>query len=335
MRRRPPVRPFHARPTYLSCSPRRPAARRTPSRWRTSDQTLSYRDLDIRANQLAHHLRALGVGPETIVALCVERSFDMVVALIAILKAGAAYLPLDPNYPKERLDFMLTDAAAPLLVTHGALRQPARTSARVVRLDVDAARIDRHPTSAPLPPRPSHAAYVIYTSGSTGKPKGVTVTHHNVLRLFDTTQHLFRFGADDVWSLFHSFAFDFSVWEIWRALLHGGRLVVVPYATSRSPADFSKLLVREGVTVLNRTPSAFYQLMEAARTEGAFEREQRLRYVIFGGEALDFRSARRMVSPSCRRCAAPGATCTASRKPPCMSASLRSIVRPSRRTPAA
>ena len=200
------------------------------------DATLSYRELDTRSNQLAHHLRTLGAGPETIVGLCVNRSIDMLVGLLGILKAGAAYLPLDPDYPRERLQYMLADAGVRLLAAQSALldRLPAH-GLQIVRLDTDAARISQNPTNAPiLHLDPRNAAYVIYTSGSTGKPKGVVVTHHNVLRLFDTTRPLYRFGADDVWTLFHSFAFDFSVWEIWGALLHGGRLVIVPYATSRS-----------------------------------------------------------------------------------------------------
>ena len=150
--------------------------------------------------------------------------------------------------------------------------------------------IARQPTFAPVSrTQPQNTAYVIYTSGSTGNPKGVSVTHQNVLRLFDSTQDRFRFGPDDVWTLFHSFAFDFSVWEIFGALLHGGRLVVVPYAISRSPAEFLRLLVRERVTVLNQTPSAFYQLMDAAFADPEFGQCHALRYVIFGGEALELR----------------------------------------------
>src|SRR5262249_26830809 len=137
--------------------------------------------------------------------------------------------------------------------------------------------------------RPHNPAYVIYTSGPTGTPKGVAVTHQNVARLFAATEHLFRFGAHDVWTLFHSFTFDFSVWEIWGALLHGGRLVVVPYLISRSPREFLTLMVREGVTILNQTPSAFYQLMQADREHPERGRAPALRHVIFGGEALELR----------------------------------------------
>ena len=130
---------------------------------------------------------------------------------------------------------------------------------------------------------------MIYTSGSTGEPKGAGIAHQNVVRLFGATERLFRFGADDVWTLFHSFAFDFSVWEIWGALLYGGRVVVVPHATSRSPADFLRLLAREGVTVLNQTPAAFYELMQADRESSDLGHALALRYVIFGGEALELR----------------------------------------------
>ena len=163
------------------------------------DATLSYRELDQRANQLAHHLRALGAGPETVVALCVERSFDMVIALLAILKAGAAYLPLDPDYPRERLAFMLADAAAPILITQSATRErlPAH-HARIVDLDADRAAIAQQPATPP-PGRidPATAAYVIYTSGSTGQPKGVAVTHGGIPNLHATSKPTASDGLRD------------------------------------------------------------------------------------------------------------------------------------------
>ena len=218
------------------------------------DRSLTYSELDAHSSQLAHHLRALGVGPEVVVGLCVERSLEMLVALLGILKAGGAYLPLDPDYPPKRLGFMLEDAHAPLLLTHSALinRLPAH-GVRVVRLDADWPAVAGQPATSPDSGlHPQNTAYVIYTSGSTGSPKGVAVTHQNVVRLFGATDPLFQFGADDVWTLFHSFAFDFSVWEIWGALLKGGRLVVVPHSISRSPPAFLSLLAREGVTVLNQ-----------------------------------------------------------------------------------
>lgn len=137
------------------------------------------------------------------------------------------------------------------------------------------------------PLSPLHPAYVIYTSGSTGVPKGVIIPHSNVIRLFESTQHWYHFDSDDVWTMFHSYAFDFSVWEIWGPLLHGGRLVVVPHDTSRSPEAFLHLLVKERVTVLNQTPSAFYQLMHAEKENKELGRQLALRYIIFGGEALE------------------------------------------------
>jgi amino acid adenylation domain-containing protein len=253
------------------------------------DQSLSYGELDTRSSQLAHHLSALGVGPEVVVGLCVERSPEMLIALLGILKAGGAYLPLDPDYPPKRLGYMLEDAQAPLLLTQSALidRLPTQ-DVRVVRLDTDGPAIAAKPAISPASGlQPQNTAYVIYTSGSTGSPKGVAVTHQNVVRLFGATDRLFRFGADDVWTLFHSFAFDFSVWEIWGALLKGGRLVVVPHSISRSPPDFLSLVAREGVTILNQTPSAFYHLMQADLENPGLGRALALRHVIFGGEALE------------------------------------------------
>src|SRR4029077_9625811 len=226
-------------------------------------QHLSYGELDRRANQLAHHLRSLGVGPEVIVGLCVERSLEMVLGLLGILKPGAASLPLDPSYPPERLAYMLADAAAPVLVTQASLlEQLPRCDARLVRLDADWAEIARHPEEMPASGAcAENLAYVIYTSGSTGRPKGVTVTHACVTRLLDATVALFEPPRADIWTLFHSVAFDFSVWEFWGALAHGGRLVIVPYWVSRAPDKFRDLLLYEGVTILNQTPSAFAQLM--------------------------------------------------------------------------
>ena len=245
---------------------------------------LAYRELDRKANALAHRLRALGVGPEVRVALCVHRGLEMLVALLGVLKAGGAYVPLDPAYPPERLVAMLE--GAPVLLVEAALAESIpRGDARLVILEIGD-EAERAPETGLLP---DHPAYVIHTSGSTGRPKGVVVTHGNVARLFAAARSRFGFGPGDVWTLFHSYAFDFSVWEIWGALLHGGRLVVPPSETVRSPRDFHQLLAEEGVTVLNQTPSAFRQLSLVDAEAGA-PRFLALRWVIFGGEALDPRS---------------------------------------------
>lgn len=274
-------------------------AERTPGAiaLKFEDQSVTYRELDQRANQLAHHLKTLGVGPEVLVSIFMERSVEMLVGLLAVLKAGGAYVPIDPAYPAERVAFILQDTAAPVLLTQQSLLQLLRQpSAHVVCLDEQQEEIERasgEPLATTLATTvsPDNVAYIIYTSGSTGKPKGVMVTHRNVARLFAATQDSFSFSTSDVWTLFHSYAFDFSVWEIWGALLYGGRLVIVPYWVSRSPEAFYNMLVRERVTVLNQTPSAFRQLCqidEASTRE--IQQSLTLRLVIFGGEALDFDS---------------------------------------------
>ncbi len=239
--------------------------------------TLSYTELNVAANRLAHRLIELGAGPERIVALALPRTTSLVVAVLGVLKSGAAYLPIDPDAPPERMAAMLADSAPVALVTTEA------GSGAVPSLLVHG---DGPDTDPPIMSTPDSPAYVIYTSGSTGVPKGVVVPHSNVTRLFAAAGDRFAFDEHDVWTLFHSYAFDFSVWEIWGPLLHGGRLVVVPHAVSRSPLDFLRLLSDERVTVLNQTPSAFYQLV---RADAELELPLALRYVVFGGEALDAR----------------------------------------------
>ncbi|MEU3997680.1 amino acid adenylation domain-containing protein [Streptomyces fungicidicus] len=241
---------------------------------------LSYAELDARAAGLARGLVARGVGPESVVGVLLGRSVDVVVAVLAVAKAGGAYLPVDPDYPADRVAFVLSDAGAEWVVTSAEFAPVL--PAGVAAVTVDGAGSGPVFDSVPLPTvRPDHPAYVIYTSGSTGRPKGVVVSHRSVVALFAAAGGVFEFGAGDVWSWFHSLAFDFSVWEVWGALLHGGRVVVVPFDVSRSPREFVELLERERVTVLSQTPSAFYQLM------GVGGGLPDLRTVVFGGEALE------------------------------------------------
>jgi amino acid adenylation domain-containing protein/non-ribosomal peptide synthase protein (TIGR01720 family) len=234
------------------------------------DRALTYAELDELSDRLAHALVERGAGPERLVGLSLPRSADLVVAVLGVLKTGAGYLPLDPDYPAERIARTVADAR-PVTVVSGELPGLDGYPAGPVAVDV----------------RPGNPAYVIYTSGSTGVPKGVVIPHENVTRLFTATGHWFGFDESGVWALFHSYAFDFSVWELWGPLLHGGRLVVVPHEVSRSPREFLRLLAAERVTVLNQTPSAFYQLMAADEAEPALGECLALRHVVFGGEALD------------------------------------------------
>lgn len=245
--------------------------------------TLTYQELNRAANRLAHRLRNSGVGPEVLVGVCARRGADLVVALLAVLKTGGGYLPLDPDYPEERLRYIVGDAGCRIVVGPEALRGAVEAPEWVALDDANFAELPEDNLESEV--GPGNVAYVIYTSGSTGAPKGVLVSHANVTRLFEATEKEFGFSRVDVWTLFHSFAFDFSVWELWGALLYGGRLVVVSYPTSRDPEAFLRLVRSEGVTVLNQTPSAFRQLSGAA--ELASWPALALRLVVLGGERLD------------------------------------------------
>ncbi|CAM4488354.1 non-ribosomal peptide synthetase [Paenibacillus tarimensis] len=256
---------------------------------RCEGRALTYRELNERANRLAWTLRAGGLAPEALVAVMMDRSEDMLAAMLGIMKAGGAYVPVDPEYPADRIAYTLADSGAAYLVTSGS------GSARAADLGFTGTVIDLSDTdsldtrcSNPVSVNtPDHLCYIIYTSGTTGRPKGVMIEHRNVIRLLFNDSFAFDFGSRDVWTLFHSVCFDFSVWEMYGALLYGGRLVVVPKETARDPREFTKLLRQEQVTVLNQTPTAFYYVIEELRRSGADAAQGlALRYVIFGGEAL-------------------------------------------------
>ncbi|GAA3849302.1 hypothetical protein GCM10022243_14090 [Saccharothrix violaceirubra] len=252
------------------------------------DEVLSYGELNARANRLARHLVSVGVTPGSLVGICLPRSADVLVSILGVLKAGAAYLPLDPAVPVDRLRFMVEDAGTTVVITDAATRDVVAEFSEGTRVVHGDPAIAAHEESdVDLGTGADDPIYVIYTSGSTGRPKGVCLTHRNVARLLYAGHRHYAFSPDDVWPLFHSYAFDVSVWEMWGALLYGGKLVVVPQSVTRSPEDFLDLLLEHDVTVLNQTPSAFKGLVNLAEADDPRLDALRLRAVVFAGEKLE------------------------------------------------
>jgi len=258
---------------------------------------LTYQELNNKANQLAQYLRknykkkySCKLTSDALIGIFLDRGLETIISILAIHKAGGAYVPIDINYPQERVAFILQDANIAFVLTTTEIVQQhvwLEKQHRKVIICLNRINFDlllEKKSNIQSINRNSDLAYIIYTSGTTGQPKGVMVTHYNVLRLFDVTDPYFKFNDQDVWTLFHSFSFDFSVWEIWGALLHGGKLIIVPYYITRDPNEFYYLLLREKITVLNQTPSAFEQFILINQYQA--EHINHLRYIIFGGEAL-------------------------------------------------
>lgn len=251
------------------------------------DQELTYQQLDRWSTSIAATLIRQGVQPEELVAICLDKGLEMIAGILAILKAGAAYVPLDPDNPADRIAFVLEDTKASFVVSTPQQAELLKRYENITPVYLNAAAdltgLEEAAVREIRQPAPAHLAYVIYTSGSTGLPKGVLIEHRNVVRLFFNDAPLFEFTEKDVWTMFHSFNFDFSVWEMYGALLFGGKLVVVKKETAKDPGAFYDLMKHEGVTILNQTPSAFTALQQDVLKRQPLPD---LRYVIFGGEAL-------------------------------------------------
>lgn len=257
---------------------------------------ITYAELNSIANQLASYIKEnFNINNNDLIGLCVDRNENILIGILGILKAGGAYVPIDPAVPDARIEFLLADTKTKLVLTQknyvervNQLLQKSNLSINIIALDQEelTAKLKAYPQSNPdYAIGSDNLAYVIYTSGTTGKPKGVMQPHKNVVRLFRSLDEIYQFNADDVWSLFHAFTFDFSVWEIWGAFIYGGKLLVPSYEETRDPKLFYQLCDSEGLTVLNQTPGAFYQFLNMLHISQ--QKLSNLRLVILGGEALN------------------------------------------------
>ncbi len=247
------------------------------------NQSLTYRELNQQANQLAHYLRQQGVVAETLVAICMERSIEMIIGILGILKAGGAYVPIDPESPSARIEWILQDTGCRFAVQLG--NELSGLHNNVINIEEIFAITENNVSNVSLDIAEHDLANVIYTSGSTGKPKGVLVEHGNLVATFHSSQKIYGFNESDVWSCVHAFNFDFSVWEIFGALLHGGSLIILPKEVIQSAETLYEVVISRGITVFSQTPTAFYQFAEIDRVK---QEKLALRYVIFGGEKLSF-----------------------------------------------
>ncbi|MCP4152466.1 MAG: AMP-binding protein, partial [bacterium] len=264
-----------------------------------TQSTLTYEELNKKSNRLARVLIAKGTKTGDIVGLLPQqRSLEMITGIVGILKAGGAYLPIDHQYPKKRITHMLQDSAAGILLITRSLEKGISFEKELVYLDdyendnSDEYSENQHHTVndniqegvTQLNTQPSNLAYIIYTSGTTGKPKGVAIEHRNVVRLMFNEKNRFQFDVHDVWTMFHSHCFDFSVWEMYGALLYGGKLILIPGMVTKDTARYLEILKEQKVTVLNQTPQAFYSLAHLEMQSPG--KELNLKYVIFGGDTL-------------------------------------------------
>jgi len=244
---------------------------------------VTYQELNNQANQLANYLLKQGVERDSVIGIIFDRTIDMIVGILGVLKAGCGYMPIDPTYPASRIQYILKDSETKLvIISEKYVNLVEGIDLNIVSYELVYKNL---PCENPvIKIQPTNLAYIIYTSGTTGNPKGVMIEHRNVINLVLNDYTTYEFSNEDVWTLFHSYCFDFSVWEMYGALLTGAKLVIVPKETTQSPNEFLKVLTEQQVTVLNQTPTAFENLL---KTEKIFSNaELKLRYVIFGGEAL-------------------------------------------------
>lgn len=252
------------------------------------DEMWNYLELNIRANQIAHYLQNENhILPGDFITLCLERCPDLIATILAILKVGAVYVPLDMIQPDARLALIVEDISPKLTIVNNTSIDKI-SSLNTTLVNLSELNLSQQPMTNPsVNICEIDLSYVIYTSGTTGRPNGVCVGHANVLNLLSSAKKVFNFTNQDIWTLFHSHAFDFSVWEIWGALAFGGKLIIVPSDICRQPKKFFQLLLQERVTVLNQTPAAFYQLIDVV-VHSPEANSLALKTIIFGGDSLDF-----------------------------------------------
>lgn len=248
------------------------------------EEQLTYSELDFKSDQVAKLLRDQGMNSNEIVGLFLERSLETIIGMLGILKAGGCYMPIDVDYPELRISYMIEDSAAQIVLTTKNLAKIAENSETTVLYIEDCFEQPIEEKVANCVLSADALCYIIYTSGTTGAPKGVKITHKNAVRLFVNDGFQFDFKSSDIWTMFHSPCFDFSVWEIYGALLFGGKLIIIPKMIARDPKKYLETLRTKDVTVLNQTPTAFYGLIR--QELNSVEHDLSLRYVIFGGESL-------------------------------------------------
>ncbi|MDO5555629.1 MAG: amino acid adenylation domain-containing protein [Clostridia bacterium] len=247
------------------------------------NKKLTYKELDEKVNVLANYFTSIGIKEEPI-TLLLNRSLEMVISMLAVLKVGAYYIPIDPNWPMDRVKYIVEDSNSKYVITH---EQYITQELNIQYVDVDKILEEKNKSvNIKDKSKIEGYSYIIYTSGSTGKPKGTLMTHKNVVGLLNSTHRLFKQTEKDRWTLFHTYTFDFSSWEIYGSLLYGGTLIIVPKETTTNPKEFLNLLIKEKITILNQTPAYFYKVIEQEKISNIDEKQIRIRLVILGGEAV-------------------------------------------------